>query len=591
MHRVGRREPSKVKWEVGLILLSALSSGTVFAQTQGQTPPPPPPQGEAPASPPSDEAAAQVPTGVDPEVAKSIESDLAAGTAAVRSLDLVTAQRYFEAAFSKADSEQVQGPLLAQVYMSLGALFSGYLQQIPQGTEFFKMGFQLDPEAEPRPALMNSKVQDTLAVVREAMGIAQPKAEEESEEAQQPANILGGFWVIKHEPVTEAKRMYPLGLYVETNPMVAIKAVRLYFRLPSDRQYQVAYMKQNGPLFGMLIECDAIALIDPKQVFYYIEVIGGDNSIISTNGSAAEPNVIEMVDENDFDGAQPTLPGLPPLQKCNPEAAAPCPPWDPHCKDVPCVTNEDCIGDKVCSKGFCVAPEKAADKGDHAPIGIVISGGVGIGAGVALGKEDGLCENIDDCKDTITLDAGFSPSWMFTRLHIGYFILDNLILGGFVRFQHLRSDEMKIAGLMIDEVDVNRSNNKKDAFGPMVGLTASLFLWGDGRWFGPGQLTDELGNLADKQGLRAYSRFEFNFYGAMYHELTLSDEIEDGPNAGDKDTLNRQHASGLQGAGLGAGVLYGLHKYFDLGFEIMYDFMFPTIAHNFDGQLFLQVHF
>ena len=45
---------------------------------------------------------------------------------------------------------------------------------------------------------------------------------------------------------------------------------------------------------------------------------------------------------------------------------------------------------------------------------------------------------------------------------------------------------------------------------------------------------------------------------------------------------------------MGPGILYGVHKYIDVGAELMYDYVgmgTDTWAHNFDLWLFLRAHF
>jgi hypothetical protein len=89
----------------------------------------------------------------------------------------------------------------------------------------------------------------------------------------------------------------------------------------------------------------------------------------------------------------------------------------------------------------------------------------------------------------------------------------------------------------------------------------------------------------------------------MYHEVTLhpKDEHvrqEDGGLCQETTGKScygamekRQHVSGMEGVGLGVGLLYGLHRNIDLSVEVMYDLLFPSVANNFDFQLGLQFHF
>jgi len=554
-----------------LIAASTLAAGNLLAQAPPPPPPPPPGGGAQPAPAP---AAAPA---LDPVKEREIIDHIVAGKQAVTQLDLATAQMQFEQAFAKCDEYQVTGPLLARVYMALGSLFAGFLQQVPQGTEFIKMALTADPSVRPEAELTNETVTATYDMVRERLGITGPA---QVQPGMGAGVGPGGFWVMQHKRVTQAKRMFPLGIHLESNPMVAIQSVRLYFRLPSDRNYQAAEMQKKGNLYGLLIGCDAIALLDPQAIYYYIEVIGGDGSVIASEGTAASPIEIKMIDEEMFQGEQPNLPGMPPHDKCNPEDAAPCPPWDPHCHDMPCVTTEDCLAGKVCREGFCV---EGADGGggdedeEIGAIGVWLQGGVGLGFGIAQGSEDPLCETHDE---DIALAAGLSPSWMFTRVAAGYFIWDFLAAGLWVRFQHISSEQMKIAGLQL-------TSDSDPNLAPMWGATVWWWYYGNGELLGPGQIVDEHGELEEDQGLRLYTRLEFDFYGAMYHEVTLSGKDCEGDDVEKK----RQHPSGMQGVGLGFGVAYGLHKYIDVGAELMYDFMMPTMAHNFDVQAFLAFHF
>ena len=595
-----------------LLALTLYVSKDLNAQTSAVPPPPPPPPPGAgvaaqPAQPPPTPPAAQTP--VKDENTRAVIDSLEQGNQAIKSLDLTTAQMYFEQAYAKCDEAGITGPLLARTYMSLGALHAGYLQLIPQGVEFMKLALNIDKATEPDKAIANKQATMALEMVKESMGLATAK-KAEAPQAGFAGPQASGFWVMKHEPVTTAKRMHPLGVFVEVNPMVAIQEVKFYFRLPSDRQFQTASMRRNKNNYGMLIECDAIALLDPQSIYYYIEVIGGDGSIIDRKGDASSPIEIKLLPKESFSGTQPMLPGLEDPAMCNPDQAAPCPPWDPHCKDTPCVTQEDCLGGYFCQEGYC------ADLGEpqQGPLGIVVSGGVGLGAGIAVGTEEAIYYR--DFPDTkVTLEPGFSPSWMFTRFMAGYFILDNLMIGAFVRFQHINRDEyleprtddegneidgewdyveekhnMKISGLQLRD----RKGYPEKWRGPMWGPTISLFLWGNGEWLGPGQVKAPNGQLADKQGFRAYTRAEFNILGAIYHEVSIHGQKPDyaiGEDGNVEVHTKRQHVSGMEAFGIGVGALYGVHKYIDIGAEIMYDVMFPTVGHNFDFQLQMQAHF
>jgi hypothetical protein len=475
--------------------------------------------------------------------------------------------------------------------MALGALYAGFLQAVPQGTEFMRLALTTDPTVEPERETLNETVTATFTMVRERLGIVGPARIDQGGGGQQ--GMPGGFWVMKHNRILQAKRMYPLGVYMETNPMVAVQSARMYFRLPSDQNYQVAEMQRNKNMYGLLIGCDAIALLDPEAIYYYIEVVGGDGSIIAAEGSLSAPIEIKMVDDTVFQGVQPNLPGMPEPTKCNPDDAAPCPPWDPHCHDIPCDVDEDCVGGKVCAQGYCAEGGAGGEGGGEGggkginALGLSLFAGLGMGAGIVGGRDVRLNDSgkecfdpgANDCSDPISLASGLSPSWMFMRLGLGWLFLQRFEIGAWARLQNISSDSMKFAGM-----------GSKETNGPMWGLYGSFYYFGDGKLMGPGQLVGEDKKLKDKQGLRLYAKLEFNFFGATYHSITLSwtDSTET------NQTTKLQRASGMQAFGLGPGILYGVHKYIDVGGELMYDYVgmgTDTWAHNFDLWLFLRAHF
>ena len=562
---------------------------TMIAEAQTQAPPPPPPvQAET-----QDSSNASLEAAVDPVKEREVIDNIVNGKQAVTALDLATAQMYFEQAFTKCDEYHVKGALMARTYMALGSFFAGFLQQVPQGTEFIKMALAENAAVQPEPELTNEIVINTFNMVKKQLGLTGAAQTGQVNQGGAAAISPGGFWVMKHKRITQAKRMHPLGIYIEVNPMVAITGVKLYFRLPSDRNYQAAPMQKNGNMFGMFIDCDVIALLDPQALYYYIEVIGGDGSIIANEGTLANPIEIKLIKKEDFQGTQPVLPGMDDASECNPDEAAPCPPWNPHCHDTPCVTSEDCIGKKICSmEGYCIKDSKSSDDEELPAHGFSLWGGLGLGFGFVGGQaEDGLCGNatcLEEDGNGIDLAPGLSPSFMFTRLGVGYIFMDFLRVGAWIRLQHMYNDKMKIAGMGAELPEEQQALIKK-VRGPMWGISASLFYWGNGEWMGGGYVLDDDGNLAEDQGLRLYARVEFNFFGAMYHRLSLTGEGPDGADI----KVYRQRASGMQGIGIGPGILYGVSKHVDVGAELMYDYVGVGTdhwSHNFDIALLMHFH-
>jgi hypothetical protein len=253
---------------------------------------------------------------------------------------------------------------------------------------------------------------------------------------------------------------------------------------------------------------------------------------------------------------------------------------------MPCDVDEDCVGGKVCREGYCTEGEGGGGEeggGGLKAIGLSLFGGMGMGMGIVGGSDVKITDNVDNTDHYIALASGLSPSWMFVRAGLGYLFLERFELGLWARLQNISSDGMKIAGM-----------GSKEKNGPMWGLYGTFFYFGDGKLMGPGQVVGEDGKLADKQGLRLYAKIEFNFFGATYHEVKVGYTRFPGSGSSEEISLKVQRASGMQALGIGPGLLYGVHKYLDVGAEIMYDYIglgTETWAHNFDLAIFLRAHF
>jgi len=498
--------------------------------------------GSAPATPPKAAAVPPPPPPAEPGVAPSggtaeIEALNKQAMDAYVRLDYITAKQQLEEAFQLCSDQGAAGRPLSLTFLNLGILYSGGLNDQVQAIEYFTKALQTDASIAPDPKTAGPNAMATFEKVRAQLGITGPSVAVPGPGMAapiQPVMPPEGFWVMKHTRVTQAKRLYPIGIYIEVNPMVSIKEAVLYFRFPSDRVFQAAVMERKGNLLGLLITCESIALLDPEAIYYYIDVVGANGSIIASEGSAATPIEIKMIDEKAFTGVQPILPGMQQPLRCNPDEVAPCPPWDPNCKDNPCTEDKDCIGNKGCVKGFC--REKApGEKEESKGVGLYIQLGVGTGAGLVTGSVPAKYSEKD-----ISLASGFSWSPFFVRLGLGLFVADDWTVGLHTRIQAVPFDS--------------------GAFPAMILPTARYY-------------------AVNNESLKLHVDLEVDVYGAMLHNITLKDL---NPDTGEWETYTESHASGMQAIGAGTGLVYLFSKNVGLSVDLMMDAMFPTFAFNFD---------
>jgi len=542
--------PNKCSTKIHIItLIVIIVAAAHTARAQQAAPPPPPPAASQPseAPPPAaaevpppapapDTAGAAVPTGNETEVQALNKQAMDAYS----NLDYISAQQMLEEAFILCNQLGISGRSLATTFLNLGTLYAGGLRDQVQAIEYYTKALETDRSITLDPRVAGPDATATFEKVRSQMGIVGPAVSTPGGPA--PAAPAGppqpgqaGFWIMKHKRITSAKHMYPIGVYIEVNPMVAIKAASLNFRFPSDSRYQTVAMERKGNLFGLLINCDAIALLDPSAIFYYIEVIGQNGQVIAKEGSAATPMEIKILPEAGFTGQHPLLPGMQAPEKCNPDAVAPCPPWNPHCKDTPCTTDEDCMGRKVCSEGFCQEPKPGEEKeDDEEPLDIpmYLQLGVGTGAGLVSGDVAGKYS------DKITLEQGLSLSPFFIRLGFGLFVIDDLAVGLHLRIQAVPAEK----------------------FLPMILPTVRYY-------------------PINEENMKLHVGLEFDVYGEMRHNIDLKDY---NPDTDEWEEYTTTRPSGLQGAGIGTGFVYLFTDMVGVSVDLMIDAMFPTFALNFD---------
>ncbi len=161
----GSRLPPNIKLLVVMFSISMLLfvGSDIEAQDTGQ-------DQTASRAIPGSQAAAREALSRDKE--KEIVAALEKGNRAISTGDTNSAQAHFEHAFVVSIAHGAKGSLLARVYMALGALFTGHLEQTRQGIDFMKKALSIDPTATPNAEIVNPKVTVILNTARESLGIA-----------------------------------------------------------------------------------------------------------------------------------------------------------------------------------------------------------------------------------------------------------------------------------------------------------------------------------------------------------------------------------------------------------------------------------
>jgi hypothetical protein len=219
----------------------------------------------------------------------------------------------------------------AQLYMHLGIILvnSG---KTDAGISAFLDGLKIRPDAAPDKDFTSPEIDKAFTVAKEKSGGTS------SATAAAPASD------VKHEPVTEARRKFPIPIYVGTLPNAA-KAV-LYYQAAEDDDWSKARMKKMGKGWGGSIPCKATD--DAGTLHYYAVVEDSDGEIIARIGTKAHPFSTQI--KNKITGDPPAFPDQDPPSSCDDKDECAKDSKEPGCEAVALGAGEACTGPGQCSK-------------------------------------------------------------------------------------------------------------------------------------------------------------------------------------------------------------------------------------------------
>jgi hypothetical protein len=224
--------------------------------------------------------------------------------AAYNRMNMRQATRLLDQALSLAESELVEGDLLAQLHVTYGTILVLGLNRQTAGREHLLTGALASPIIRPDPMLttplLDEMWQEVRAVARRRLGVpgGGPRPGE-------PA-------AVHHTPVTEQRPNHDVPIYVEWSSEQPVDRALLSFRGPDTQHFITVEMEGHRDGVAASIPCRYVRV---PQVEYFISLVNPQGEVITEQGGGQAPMVIAVRDE--LQGEPPRLPGEAPPESCN----------------------------------------------------------------------------------------------------------------------------------------------------------------------------------------------------------------------------------------------------------------------------------
>ncbi|MBI5500807.1 MAG: hypothetical protein HY907_11235 [Deltaproteobacteria bacterium] len=394
----------------------------------------------------------------------------------------------------------------------------------------------------------------------------------------------------RHTPVTEQLWNHPVPIYIEVNPSLTVGAVLLFFKTPSDYDFQRMSMNRSGPGFYGEIPC---TLLQPNAYDYYIMVLDPGGAVLAQEGSRERPFHISMLQVLSPGALYPTRPDGSTATMC---VETECVPGlncaaDLACRS--CGSDVECESGEVCIVGCCGTLAEGDGDGDGPStpgeqVGFFFTLDAGVGFGLANGTakepkwytdiaapDRGLLYGPDDTylpdfdgdglpdvghagRQSVPIATGFALSGGVVRIGMGYFIIPELSISANFRLSFPFGEDFPWL---------------------VEGRLHYWFLSGPDHLFGA---------------------FAGGGAGLMTHAIAKVTFTQDsgtgqcpatGCDPSQKVYEPYYKVSGLGAIAFGATYMYMIHEMFGIGGELGMDVMIPEFAFNFDLSLHLMLEF
>jgi hypothetical protein len=375
--------------------------------------------------------------------------------------------------------------------------------------------------------------------------------------------------LIAHVPPAEQLQQTPVPIYLEVAPFIQVGHVYIFFKGLGMADFERVEAARVGNGFGAEIQCMAAF---PPQVSYYIAVTDPGNNPIAFAGSPGQPIVVPIVTTRSQ--PPPALPGRPSPPTCGED----CPPGLPGCQpggggaqfgarcgDASCQGDEEitCPADCVAGGGGDGDGDGDGDTDLGLPI-VFIAVGAGVGGGFARDAvvqdpedEDNSCpRNADPGSEEpgcVTVTGGGAISPGFVKAELGFFVADQISLGGNFRYQILSETRPTVANEFLP-----------------YHIEARVAYW----------------LIRDKEAVFWPYLFAGTGYGMIQPQVTV-------PRGGGEAPLTIYQNSGFNNVSAGGGGVYYFSEPGGMGLNVQldFDYFFPVTYANIDLGVALQFGF
>ncbi|MBI5490489.1 MAG: hypothetical protein HY905_24350 [Deltaproteobacteria bacterium] len=392
----------------------------------------------------------------------------------------------------------------------------------------------------------------------------------------------------RHTPVTEQLWNHPVPIYIEVNPSLTVGAVLLFFKTPSDYDFQRMSMNRSGPGYYGEMPC---TLLQPNAYDYYIMVLDPGGAVLAQEGSRERPFHISMLQVLSPGALYPTRPDGTTAAECEETECVPglnCA-QDLACRS--CGSDIECESGEVCIVGCCgtLAEGDGDGGGPSTPggqIGLFFTLDAGVGFGLANGTArepkwyDALGSGATnygpddpynafdighDGRQTVPIATGFALSGGIVRIGMGYFIIPELSISANFRLSFPFGDDFP--WLVEGRLHYWFLSGPDHLFGAFVGGGAGLMT-------------------------HAIAKVTFTQNSDLCPDTDLPPDGRPGPCVPAQQVYEPYYkVSGLGAIAFGATYMYMVHEMFGIGGELGMDVMVPEFAFNFDLSLHLMLEF
>lgn len=206
-------------------------------------------------------------------------------------LMLEDAVRVLLEALQVAESEAVDGAIVAEAHLMLGIVDHALYADSDRTIDHFVRGLTEDRSAELNPYYTNPELDGLLAASRE-------RVPDEPDIPPEPVTVL------QHMPIVTARSGQPVTVLASIPDGTGVRRVVLGYRGFGQERYQLTTMQLSSPVdfFATISGTDTEEA--GLQLEYFLQALGEDDRILDSSGSPNSPHVVVMLDADPSTGQE-----------------------------------------------------------------------------------------------------------------------------------------------------------------------------------------------------------------------------------------------------------------------------------------------